>query len=165
MDFGLFLLLQSPSARPSKEIFARGTEITCLADELGYHSVWLAEHHFSTYGYLSRPLTYALHLANQTRRIRVGTAVVVLPLHNPLVVDRVCQSASHDRNPRAQARGRKCEVCPSGQGRDIPHASCSDVRLGPDQTLTSPSATISLQILAWASPQNTEKNSQLSLHF
>ena len=86
MDFGLFLLLQSPSARPSKEIFARGTEITCLADELGYHSVWLAEHHFSTYGYLSRPLTYALHLANQTRRIRVGTAVVVLPLHNPLVV-------------------------------------------------------------------------------
>lgn len=86
MDFGLFLLLQSPSARPSQEIFARGTEITCLADTLGFHSVWLAEHHFSTYGYLSRPLMYALHLANQTRRIRVGTAVVVLPLHNPLVV-------------------------------------------------------------------------------
>ena len=86
MDFGLFLLLQSPSARPSQEVFDRGTEITCLADELGFYSVWLAEHHFSTYGYLSRPLMYALHLANRTQRIRVGTAVVGVPLHNPLVV-------------------------------------------------------------------------------
>ena len=86
MEFGIFLLLQSPSARPSAEVFARGTEIARTADELGLDSVWLAEHHFSTYGYLSRPLMYALHLANNTQRIRVGTAVVVLPLHNPLVV-------------------------------------------------------------------------------
>src|SRR5262245_65883433 len=48
--------------------------------------MWLAEHHFSTYGYLSRPLTYALHLANKTKRIRVGTAVIVVPLHHPLVI-------------------------------------------------------------------------------
>lgn len=86
MEFGLFLLLQSPSARPSAEIFGRGTQMAVSADELGYDSVWLAEHHFSTYGYLSRPLTYALHLANKTERIRVGTAVVVLPLHNPMIV-------------------------------------------------------------------------------
>jgi alkanesulfonate monooxygenase SsuD/methylene tetrahydromethanopterin reductase-like flavin-dependent oxidoreductase (luciferase family) len=86
MEFGIFLLLQSPSARPSQEIFDRGTEIACTADKLGFDSVWLAEHHFSTYGYLSRPLMYALHLANQPQHIRVGTAVVVLPLHNPLVV-------------------------------------------------------------------------------
>ena len=52
----------------------------------GYDAVWLAEHHFSTYGYLSRPLTYAMHLANKTKRLRIGTAVIVLPLHHPLVV-------------------------------------------------------------------------------
>ena len=86
MDFGTFLLLQSPSAEPSEVVFGRGTEIAQAAEDLGFRSIWLAEHHFSTYGYLSRPLTYALHLANKTKRLRVGTAVIVLPLHHPLVV-------------------------------------------------------------------------------
>lgn len=86
MDFGIFLLLQSPSARSPEEIFARGTEIAQAADRLGFDSVWCAEHHFSTYGYLSRPLMFAVQLAAKTERIRVGSAVVVLPLHHPLVV-------------------------------------------------------------------------------
>jgi alkanesulfonate monooxygenase SsuD/methylene tetrahydromethanopterin reductase-like flavin-dependent oxidoreductase (luciferase family) len=86
MDFGTFLLLQSPSAKSSEEIFNRGVEIAQAADELGFDSIWCAEHHFSTYGYLSRPLMYATHLASKTRRIRVGSAVVVLPLHHPLIV-------------------------------------------------------------------------------
>src|SRR5919206_5310405 len=86
MEFGTFLLLQSPSAESSETVFGRGIELTQAADELGFRNMWLAEHHFSTYGYLSRPLTFALHLANKTRTIRVGTAVIVLPLHHPLVV-------------------------------------------------------------------------------
>ena len=86
MDFGTFLLLQSPSARSSREIFERGTMIAQAADRLGFESIWCAEHHFSTYGYLSRPLMFALHLASRTERIRVGSAVVVLPLHHPLIV-------------------------------------------------------------------------------
>ena len=86
MEFGTFLLLQSPLAESSDVVFGRGVEITQAAEELGFHNMWLAEHHFSTYGYLSRPLTFALHLANKTTRIRVGTAVIVLPLHHPLVV-------------------------------------------------------------------------------
>ncbi len=86
MDFGTFLLLQSPSARSQEEIFARGVTIAQTADRLGFDSVWCAEHHFSTYGYLSRPLMFATHLAARTERIRVGSAVVVLPLHHPLVV-------------------------------------------------------------------------------
>ena len=63
MDFGLFLLLQSPGARSPEEIFARGTEIAQAADRLGFDSVWCAEHHLSTYGYLSRPLMFAVQLA------------------------------------------------------------------------------------------------------
>lgn len=86
MDFGAFLLLQSPSARSHKEIFDRGIAIAQHADRLGFDSIWCAEHHFSTYGYLSRPLQYATHLASRTERIRVGSAVVVLPLHHPLIV-------------------------------------------------------------------------------
>ncbi len=86
MEFGTFLLLQSPSAQDHATVFRRGIEIAKHADKLGFASIWCAEHHFSTYGYLSRPLQFATHLAAVTERIRVGSAVVVLPLHHPLVV-------------------------------------------------------------------------------
>ena len=86
MEFGTFLLLQSPNAQSHKEVFQRAIDIAKHADNLGFDSVWCAEHHFSTYGYLSRPLQFATHLAAVTERIRVGSAVVVLPLHHPLIV-------------------------------------------------------------------------------
>ncbi len=86
MEFGTFLLLQSPAAEPPEIVYQRGVEITQAAEDLGFNNMWLAEHHFSSYGYLARPMTYALHLANKTRRIRVGTAVIVVPLHHPLVI-------------------------------------------------------------------------------
>ncbi len=86
MNFGTFLLMQSPSARSSAEIYARALEIAQAAESLGFRSVWLAEHHFSTYGYLSRPVQLATYIAARTARLRVGTAVIVVPLHHPLVI-------------------------------------------------------------------------------
>jgi alkanesulfonate monooxygenase SsuD/methylene tetrahydromethanopterin reductase-like flavin-dependent oxidoreductase (luciferase family) len=86
VNFGTFLLMQSPSARSSEEIFARGVEIAQAAETLGFRNVWLAEHHFSTYGYLSRPVQLATYIAARTTRLRVGTAVIVVPLHHPLVI-------------------------------------------------------------------------------
>src|SRR5262245_15866238 len=86
MDIGTFLLMQSPSARSSQEIFSRGVELAQAAETLGYRNVWLGEHHFSTYGYLSRPVQLATYIAAKTSRLRVGTAVIVVPLHHPLVI-------------------------------------------------------------------------------
>src|ERR1043166_6028858 len=86
MDFGTFLLMQSPSARTSQEIYSRGVEVAQAAEALGFRNVWLAEHHFSTYGYLPRPAQLATYLAAKTTRLRVGTAVIVVPLHHPLIV-------------------------------------------------------------------------------
>lgn len=86
MNFGTFLLMQSPSARSSQEIYARGVEVAQAAEALGYRNVWLAEHHFSTYGYLARPAQLATYIAAKTTRLRVGTAVIVVPLHHPLVI-------------------------------------------------------------------------------
>src|SRR5690242_10029917 len=62
-----------------------------LADELGFDSCWLAEHHFSRYGILGNPLVLGTALAERTKRITIGTAVVVLPLHDPL---RVAEDAA-----------------------------------------------------------------------
>jgi alkanesulfonate monooxygenase SsuD/methylene tetrahydromethanopterin reductase-like flavin-dependent oxidoreductase (luciferase family) len=86
MNFGTFLLMQSPSARSSQEIYGRGVEMAQAAEALGFRNVWLAEHHFSTYGYLSRPAQLATYIAARTTRLRVGTAVIVVPLHHPLVI-------------------------------------------------------------------------------
>ena len=86
MDIGTFLLMQSPSARSSEEIYARGLELAQAAESLGYRNVWLGEHHFSTYGYLSRPVQLATYIAAKTTRLRVGTAVIVVPLHHPLII-------------------------------------------------------------------------------
>jgi luciferase family oxidoreductase group 1 len=86
LSFGTFLLMQSPSARPSEEIYARAIEIAQTSECLGFHNIWLAEHHFSTYGYLSRPVQLATFIAAKTTRLRVGTAVIVVPLHHPLIV-------------------------------------------------------------------------------
>lgn len=86
MDIGTFLLMQSPSAQSSEVMFARATEQAQAAESLGFRNVWLGEHHFSTYGYLSRPLQFASYIAAKTTTLRVGTAVIVVPLHHPLLI-------------------------------------------------------------------------------
>lgn len=86
MNIGTFLLMQSPAARPSEEVYARGIEQAQAAESLGFRNVWLGEHHFSTYGYLSRPVQLATYIAAKTTRLRVGTAVIVVPLHHPLLI-------------------------------------------------------------------------------
>ena len=86
MDIGTFLLMQSPTARPSQEVYARGIEQAQAAESLGYRNVWLGEHHFSTYGLLSRPAQLATYIAAKTTTLRVGTAVIVVPLHHPLII-------------------------------------------------------------------------------
>src|SRR5262249_11520936 len=58
-------------------------EQTKLADSLGYTIAWFAEHHFSNYCLCASPLMMVAHCASITRQIRLGTAVVVLPLYNP----------------------------------------------------------------------------------
>jgi luciferase family oxidoreductase group 1 len=86
IKFGTFLLMQSPSARPSEEIYSRALDMAQAAEGLGFRNIWLAEHHFSTYGYVSRPAQLATYLAAKTTRLRVGTAVIVVPLHHPLII-------------------------------------------------------------------------------
>jgi luciferase family oxidoreductase group 1 len=86
INFGTFLLMQSPSARSAQEIFSRAIDLAQTAEDLGFRNIWLAEHHFSTYGYLSRPVQLATYIAARTQTLRVGTAVIVVPLHHPLII-------------------------------------------------------------------------------
>ena len=55
-----------------------------LAEQLGYDKIWIAEHLFSTYGVVTSTQVYAAAIAERTERVRIGTAVVVLPFNHPL---------------------------------------------------------------------------------
>src|SRR5712672_44638 len=84
MEFGIFNLMGSRDPeKPTAEVFAEVAEQTRLADEFGYTIAWFAEHHFSNYCLCASPLMLVAHCASITKKIRLGTAVVVLPLYNP----------------------------------------------------------------------------------
>src|SRR4051812_13171583 len=84
MEFGIFNLMGAREAdKPTAQVFGEVAEQTRLADELGYAIAWFAEHHFSNYCLCASPLMLVAHCASITKKIRLGTAVVVLPLYNP----------------------------------------------------------------------------------
>jgi alkanesulfonate monooxygenase SsuD/methylene tetrahydromethanopterin reductase-like flavin-dependent oxidoreductase (luciferase family) len=67
-------------------------ELFVAAEELGFDSAWVAQHHFdASAGRLPSPFTFLAAVAERTRRIRLGTAVVTLPLEDPL---RVAEDAA-----------------------------------------------------------------------
>lgn len=87
MRFALTYHIEGPRERPSLEIYEEIGRQVRLADELGYHYAWFAEHHSHIHlGHLPCPLMLALHLAGQTRQIHLGTAVICLNMHHPVEV-------------------------------------------------------------------------------
>src|SRR4051794_23406844 len=69
---------------PDHEVLHQTLDEIEAADELGFDSVWLAEHHFSRYGILGSPLTFGMAIADRTKNITIGTAVLVLPFYDPV---------------------------------------------------------------------------------
>ncbi|MDP2675808.1 MAG: LLM class flavin-dependent oxidoreductase [Dehalococcoidia bacterium] len=86
MKFGQLHLFENPMDRSEKEIVDEQFDIMARAEEFGFDSVWLAEHHFSEYGYCASPAVTLAALATRTQKVRLGTGVVVLPLNHPLRV-------------------------------------------------------------------------------
>jgi luciferase family oxidoreductase group 1 len=70
----------------SGEALARTAQLAGVADTLGYHRFWVAEHHNMPTVACTSPLVLMAHLAATTQRIRVGSGGVMLPNHAPLVV-------------------------------------------------------------------------------
>ena len=71
--------------RDPRTVLTETTELFAAADQLGFDSVWVAQHHFGpVVGSLPSPLPFLAAVAARTRRIRLGTAVVILPLEHPV---------------------------------------------------------------------------------
>jgi alkanesulfonate monooxygenase SsuD/methylene tetrahydromethanopterin reductase-like flavin-dependent oxidoreductase (luciferase family) len=89
MQFGYFTLSDNhykDNRREANAFVADILDEAVYAEEVGLHSAWIGEHHFSTLGVLSCPDLVLANVAARTKRIRLAPAVTVLPLHHPIRV-------------------------------------------------------------------------------
>jgi len=84
MRFGIFQSAQWPEGTSQFDRLREAAEQSVLAEQIGLDSVFMTEHHFSRHGIVPDNLVMLSYIAAQTRRIRLGTAVSVLPLHDPV---------------------------------------------------------------------------------
>src|SRR5579864_7460878 len=93
MRFGLFgsAAARRPSSADAAEFdsaegFRDFIDYNVEAESFGFHSTFIVEHHFTGYGQVSATLNLLTWLGARTTTLRLGTAVLVLPWHNPVLL-------------------------------------------------------------------------------
>lgn len=88
--------MQSTYMRPRAHelLYREALEDARLAEALGYDSFWMGEHHFTYDGYSPSLIASAAHILAATDRIKLGSAVLLLPLHGPARVAEACAAAN-----------------------------------------------------------------------
>ncbi len=89
MKFGYFTLSDNrypDNPRSPEQFLVEIRDQAVFAEKLGLHSAWIGEHHFNRRGCVSVPAIVLANIAAATTRLRLGPAVVVLPIHHPIHV-------------------------------------------------------------------------------
>ena len=84
--FGLWYDFRNPPQwhQPYEKMYAAYLDQIAAAEKLGFGSCWLTEHHFCDDGYTPSPLVIAAAIGARTKTMRLGTNLIILPLHNPV---------------------------------------------------------------------------------
>ncbi|MGH7059008.1 MAG: LLM class flavin-dependent oxidoreductase, partial [Stellaceae bacterium] len=89
---GIFLPPFHPNEENPTQCLERDLELIGWLDRLGFHEAWIGEHHSAGYEIISSPEIFIAFAAERTRHIRLGTGVVSLPYHHPMMIaDRIVQ--------------------------------------------------------------------------
>ncbi|RJF86777.1 LLM class flavin-dependent oxidoreductase [Oleomonas cavernae] len=92
MRNGIFLAPFHALDQDPTEALHRDLELIEHLDRLGYEEAWIGEHHSAGFEIIASPELFIAAAAERTRRIRLGTGVVSLPYHNPLMTaNRIIQ--------------------------------------------------------------------------
>jgi limonene 1,2-monooxygenase len=92
LDFGLFIAPYHRIGENPVLALERDLELVEFCDRLGFDEAWIGEHHSGGWEIIPDPMLFIATAAGRTRTIRLGTGVVSLPYHHPLMVaDRVVQ--------------------------------------------------------------------------
>ena len=99
-----------PQLVPDAQIYQEQFQIGKLVEPLGFDSIWTVEHHFTPYTMVNNPTQFLAYFAGSTKHIDMGTMVVVLPWHDPIMVAEGYVALDHMLN------GRRLKV---GLGRGL----------------------------------------------
>src|SRR5947208_3610217 len=83
---GIFLPPFHPNEENPTQCLERDLELIGWLDKLGFHEAWIGEHHSAGYEIISSPEIFIAFAADRTRHIRLGTGVISLPYHHPMMV-------------------------------------------------------------------------------
>ncbi len=87
MHVGMATVFQNPKrARADRDVYREELRLADLAEPMGFQSIWGVEHHFTDYTMCPDVLQFLTYMAGRTRRIQLGSMVVVLPWHDPMRV-------------------------------------------------------------------------------
>jgi alkanesulfonate monooxygenase SsuD/methylene tetrahydromethanopterin reductase-like flavin-dependent oxidoreductase (luciferase family) len=95
VEFGIFAGLHTREGRTEAQAFDEWLGLAQLAEDIGIDCFWLAEFHFRPRTILSSPLILASAIAARTNRIKVGIAVQLLPLANPVHLAEETATVDH----------------------------------------------------------------------
>jgi alkanesulfonate monooxygenase SsuD/methylene tetrahydromethanopterin reductase-like flavin-dependent oxidoreductase (luciferase family) len=93
LKFGFLFSLRNPAQwrKPWSQVYRETLDQIVIAEQLGFDSVWLSEHHGAEDGYCPSVLPVAAAAADRTSTITIGTRLMLLPLHHPV---RVAEDAA-----------------------------------------------------------------------
>ncbi len=96
VNFGLWYDFRNPEpwAIPFETLYEQALDQIVDSERLGFDSVWITEHHFCDDGYTPSPLVIAAAIGARTKRLRIGTNLMILPLHNPVRIAEDCATLS-----------------------------------------------------------------------
>jgi alkanesulfonate monooxygenase SsuD/methylene tetrahydromethanopterin reductase-like flavin-dependent oxidoreductase (luciferase family) len=86
MKVGMTLQLTSFGDKPDLETYQDELSLMDMAEGLGFDSVWALDHHFTGYVMSPDPTQLLSYVAGRTKRVQLGTAVIVLPWHDPVAI-------------------------------------------------------------------------------
>lgn len=86
MKVGMTLQLTSFGGKPDLQTYQEELTLADMAEDMGFDSIWALDHHFTGYTMSPDPTQMLTYFAGRTKRVQLGTAVIVLPWHDPVEV-------------------------------------------------------------------------------
>ncbi len=87
MKFGILHFFEhAAGGKTEHQIVREQLDSMRAAEDMGFDSIWAPEHHSNEYGFYASPMLTLAAIASVTKRIRLGSGVVVLPFNDPIRV-------------------------------------------------------------------------------
>lgn len=126
MRFGSFVEFSMPDGGDPAEAYNQAFTHVDMAEDLGLDTICLAEFHFTPNRVISSPMMVGATIAGRTKRITIGTSVLVLPLTNPLRVAEEGATLDHVSDGRFEFGVGRSGFQAAYQGYGIPYAESRD---------------------------------------